>query len=895
MKVVPSGSIGRAWFGLALAGLAFASCAPHPDPMRKKPSASSAAQPSTPALPAPVAYTREILPNGLTVLLREDHSAPVVSAQVWVHTGSIYEGNHLGAGLSHILEHMLFKGTEKRGVGKIAQEVEACGGSINAYTSLDRTVYFIDVPSDGGKPGTAHGTETAIDILADAIMHSTLPPAEYTKEQEVILREIAMGHDDPDHQATELLLATAYRVHPSRYPVIGYEEIYRKLKREDAMNYYRERYVPNNLIVVVAGDINPQRVRDQIVRGLGQWTRQSLPPLYIPDEPLQVSGRSATDESRTAAQQARLHLAYQTCDFRHPDSAPLEVLAMIAGRGMSSRLYQELREKRKLVHEVDAWSSTPSWCGLFGSSAIADPDQIEAAKDAILAELERFKTAPVTPAELAKALKMVLSSHLASRKTMSGQASQLAGDELLTGDPAFSDQYLALLLKVTAEDIQRVARHYFQPDRLTVTILQPKGCLKRSSAPAEKTVDRSVQKSKLANDLVLLTKEDHRLPFVELRLVMKSGLLFENAKNNGISQLTSKLLLKGTRKRSAEQIVSDIESVGGSISAYSGANSMGVCIEVMRPDIGLGLEILSDIVRNVTFEASAIDREKTAQIAEIRQEREQPVKIAMLNARAHLFGEHPYSMPNLGTEPTVKALKREDLVAFWKRVAVPSNMVLSVFGDLEPGPMRQLVRNHFESLSAEPVPTPSSPTTNFGKADRVVDQQDKKQGVVVIAYPGIDLRSPDRAAIELMNAALSSMGSRLFISLRDEKALCYYVGVNEMIGLARGFIYFYIGTDPAKLAEAENGIEAEIAKIRKGGITAEELERARNGLLGDRKMQKQNLGELALVSALDELYGLGYDYADKLDAAYGAVTCAQVQAVAGKYLGEKSVVSVVKP
>jgi zinc protease len=871
-----------------VAGLAFVGCDVHSDGMRKKTS-------SAPALPPPVAHLRETLPNGMVLLMREDHSAPVVSAQVWARTGSIDEGTHLGAGLSHILEHMLFKGTEKRGVGKIAQEVEACGGSINAYTSLDRTVYHIDVPSDGGKPGTMHGTETAIDILADAIMHSTLPTEEYAKEQQVILREIAMRHDDPDDQATKLLLATAYQVHPCRYPVIGYEEVYRTLTREDALSYYRERYVPNNLIFVVAGDIDPARVRAQITQLMGEWPRRSLSPVCIPEEPPQVSGHSVAEESRTAAEQARLHVAYQTCDFRHPDSAPLEVMAVIAGRGMSSRLYQELREKGKLVHEVDAWSSTPAWRGLFGSSAIADPDKVDMARSAILSELEKFKDRPVSPGELSKALKMALSSHLASRKTMDGQASQLAGDELLCGDPTFSDRYLELLMKVTPADIQRVARKYFQPDRLTVVILQPKGDLKKAAASAEKSADRAIQKKTLDNGLVLLTKEDHRLPFVELRLVMKSGLLFETAKENGISQLTSRLLLKGTKNRSAEKIARDIESVGGSITAYSGANSMGICIEVMKPDLPLGLEILDDILRNATFEPAAIEREKMAQVADIRQEREQPVKIAMLNARARLFGRHPYSMPNLGTEPTVTALKRDDLVAFWKRVAVPSNMVLSVFGDIEPSAAQKLVSSDLGSLNGNRLTMPSESTTNFGKADRVVEKQDKKQGVVVIGYPGIDLKNPDRPAIELMNAALSSMGSRLFIRLRDQSALCYYVGVNEMIGLNPGFIYFYIGTEPAKLDRAESEILSEIEKLRKGGLTPEELERARNGLLGDRKMQKQNLGELAMVAALDELYGLGYDYADKLEAAYSAVTIPQVQSIAEKYLSQKSVVSVVKP
>jgi zinc protease len=395
--------------------------------------------------------------------------------------------------------------------------------------------------------------------------------------------------------------------------------------------------------------------------------------------------------------------------------------------------------------------------------------------------------------------------------------------------------------------------------------------------------------------LTLLTKQDKKLPFVEIRLVMKSGLLFEEASNNGIAPLTSKLLLKGTKNRKAEEIVNQLESVGGSISPYSGVNSMGVAIEVMNSDTTLALDILNDIVQNSSFDESWIKREKQAQIAEIRQEREQPVKIALQSARAQLFGAHPYSLPNLGTEKTVSSLSQKQLRDFWKRVAVPSNMVISIFGNVTNEEATKLVERSIGSVKGEPVSSPKTPPPNFGKANRVVNDQDKEQGVVVIGFPGIDIKNPDRASISIMNSALSGMGSRLFLRLRDQLALCYYVGVNEMIGLDPGFIYFYIGTEPAKLVEAEKEIISEIEKLKKDGITPEELDRAKQGLMGERKMQKQNLGELALAAALDELYGLGYDYSDKLDAEYQKATAQQVHEAAKRYLSQPSVISIVKP
>src|SRR5881396_3311117 len=219
----------------------------------------------------PTTAQKWILLNGLTIIVQEDRSAPVASVQAWCATGSIDEDQHLGAGLSHILEHMLFKGTKTRGKNKIAQKIQDVGGYINAYTSFDRTVFWIDVPKDG--------VAAALDVLADAMMNSTLPPAEYQKEQEVIRREFAMGMDDPDRMAGLLLFATAYQRHPYRFPVIGDLEIYNQLTQEQVMQYYKTRYVPNNLTFVVVGDVDAEKVRQRLAELFKSYPEESLKPL----------------------------------------------------------------------------------------------------------------------------------------------------------------------------------------------------------------------------------------------------------------------------------------------------------------------------------------------------------------------------------------------------------------------------------------------------------------------------------------------------------------------------------------------------------------------------------------------------------------------------------------
>src|SRR3989440_1537487 len=343
-----------------------------------------------------------ILPNGLTIIVQEDHGAPVASVQAWCATESIYEDQHLGAGLSHILEHMLFKGTKTRSTNQIAQKIQDVGGYINAYTSFDRTVFWIDVPKDG--------VPTALDILADAMMNSTLPPEEYQKEQEVIRREFAMGMDDPDRMAGLLLFSTAYQVHPYRFPVIGDIEIYNQLTQEQVMQYYKTRYVPNNLTFIIVGDVDAERVHQQLTDLFKPYPEKSLQPVFIPGEPPQLGRREAHQEFATEL--THLSLAWHIPAVTNPDVPALDLLSTILGEGRSSRLYLRVRGEAGAPVCVSAFFSTPGGPGLFGVDATVDPKKREAADQLALRIVDEVKHACVTADELMKAKKLSLSHHL---------------------------------------------------------------------------------------------------------------------------------------------------------------------------------------------------------------------------------------------------------------------------------------------------------------------------------------------------------------------------------------------------------------------------------------------------------------------------------------------------
>ncbi|MEO6055131.1 MAG: pitrilysin family protein, partial [Chthoniobacterales bacterium] len=465
--------------------------------------AAPAVTPKPEALPKTKAQVRTFA-NGLTVIVEEDHSAPVASVQVWCNTGSINESDWMGAGLSHILEHMLFKGTEKRKVGEIAKRIQDQGGYINAYTSFDRTVYWIDIPNTG--------VSEALDILSDAMMNSTLPKEEYDKEQEVIRREFAMGFDNPERMSQELMFSTIFRKSPYRNPVIGYLDVYNKLTRENVLTYYKERYVPNNLTFVVVGDVDAQKVFEQLDTFFADYPRRILKPVFIPEEPRQFGRREMNKEFPTDL--TRLELAWRIPGLANADTPALDVLARVLGDGRSSPLYKEIRQKKGLAYEISSEAYTPADMGIFSVDAVTDPQNRKAVEDAVLDILAQIKEKGVSGEALEKARRTALSTQLSEWTTMRGKASDLGSNWLLTGNLDFCRDYLNALNKVTAEDLKRVARTYLTEDNFSVTSLNPLGSLAEKKSGDQEKTGGDIQCFELSNGLRLLVREDARLPLV---------------------------------------------------------------------------------------------------------------------------------------------------------------------------------------------------------------------------------------------------------------------------------------------------------------------------------------------------------------------------------------------
>ena len=829
---------------------------------------------------------REVLDNGLICLIKPDNSAPVVAIQIWVGTGSIHENENLGAGLSHYIEHMIFKGTPTRGPADITRQIDEAGGQINAYTSHDRTVFYADLPSRNWKVG--------LDVLSDAVMNASLPEDEWEREKEVILREFAMGYDSPQRVHGKLLYETAYRVSPYRVPVIGYEEVFRTMTREHLERFFHEHYVPDNMIVVVVGDVQTREVLDYLKDQFKDFKRRARPPVMLPAEPQQLTPRLGRKTG--IYQVSRLHWAYHTVSLDHPDAAALDVLASILGDGRSSLLYQELREKRHLVHTIGAWSHTPAHGGLFGISATFDPDKEAEVIAAIREVLADYRGRPFTAEQIAKARRIQFMNELSSLQTMNGQASSYGAGEYYAGNPRFGEFYLEQIARVDNDRLHEVFERHVINNFETIALLSPELSAGDATRSDEARVENPTTRVTLSNGIPLVIREDRRLPFINISVAMGGGLLSENDDNNGITQLVADLLTRGTPTRTASQIAEEIESRSASLSGYSGRNSFGMNANGFSEDFDLLLSIMADCLINSDFPEEELTKQKRQQIASMRQQREQPMFLAQESLREILFPGHPYRFNTQGTEVSLPAITRDDLIDYFKRHTTPDNMVISIVGDIDADEARQKVERYLGRLQgqAEKISewTPAVPELPSHRETNGPFEQ----AILLIGFPGVDIKDSRNEALNLLQRALSGLSSELAIEVREKRGLVYFIGAFSMSGYEPGLFAFYAGTSAEQMDEVETLILEQIERIASNGLRPDEFDRAKAQLRAQHDMSLQNSGDVAQMIALNELYGLGYQYHFDFPARLETLTQDDIRnAAASLLVREKAAVSRLVP
>ncbi|MEI6534236.1 MAG: pitrilysin family protein [Verrucomicrobiaceae bacterium] len=819
------------------------------------------------------------LDNGLEVIIAEEQAHPVVSVQLWVKAGSLHEEEWTGAGLAHLVEHMLFKGTAKRGPAQIAQDIQAHGGQVNAYTTLNRTVYYID--------GVAENVGSYLEILADMARGSLFDATELAREQEVIRREFAMDNDDPQSVLQHLLQSTAFRQHPMRHPVIGHLVIFNQVGRDDVAGFHARHYVPNNCFVVISGGVDDGEALKAVEKHFGSWERKPYEPVVMPAEPDQTAARIARREFNTDI--ARLSLGWHIGGESHENKAALDVLAFILGGGRSSRLNLELRERLGIAHWVgaSAWSALDR--GLFIIEAEADANDLEKVETSIAGVLAEIISNGPKPHELEKAVRATLSHSLRLRSTTKGVASILAGSWLAVGDLDHDRAYLERVQALGVDDIIHVVRKFLAGEKVTRVSLHPPGTLQAPGKNGTSTKRGVVEKIELANGLTLLVRPDGRLPLVSVRAQFLAGVPVETAANAGATQVTAQWLSKGTASHSDEEIAALLEARGGSLSTNGDAHRLAVSADIMRGDEGIALGLISEILLSPTFPAEHLPKIQKRQQAAIREELEDPLTVALRRARAEIFAGLPYQRTALGTAESVAALGIEQCRGLWKQCVQGRNGVISVFGDVDVKSIREQAEKLFGPLAAGERSTAGfTPMSIKARPGRWDLQLDKEQGVLAIGFPTVDLHDASVPALQLIDEACSDMGSRLFNRIREEMGLAYFVGTSAFQALGAGAFYFYVGCDPAKLDVVEEELRKEIADLASNGLRSDELQRAKTTWKASWLRAQQGNAAMADGAGWDELCGFGHGHYLRLPAIMEAVSAAEIQASAARFFADAS-------
>lgn len=843
---------------------------------------------------------RFTLENGFTVILKENHAAPVVSIQVWVKTGSANESDK-EAGITHLIEHMIFKGTPTKKTGEIARVIEASGGHINAYTSLDRTVYYVEIAS-------SH-FHTGLDVLLDAVQHSLFDPSELKKEKEVVMEEYRRSLDIPGRRLGKYMMKLCYKKHPYRRPIIGYEETIRSFDRQAILKYMDKWYTPRNMVLVAVGDFDADQAL-KTIRGLVKnFPKRAGKSPERPVEPKQTSLRKLIRNEDV--EQVYLDMSWHIPDLNHDHIPALDLIEITLGHGKSSRLYSRIKMQESLAHNIDAGAYALADPGLFSINATLKPENLNHALEAIGSEIERITRTPFPASDLKKAKAIAESDFIFAMENMSGQARILAFFETMTGDMHHADQHLARLKRVTASDIRRVAGTYFRPENLSIGILAPR---KANLTLSEKQIDaifseaRSTallkkknhresdmnpSKMTLENGLRLIVKENPVLPVVSVWAVFLGGVRLEEPQPLGISGFVSEMLTRGTSRRTAAQIASTVESWAGTLSGFSGRNSFGISADFLSKDLYPGLELLSDILLNPSFPEPEIEKVRKDILAEIKAKRDRPTAQLFDLFNKTLFQSHPYGHPRTGTEKSIMAIKRSDLVNWYRSRGIPSNFVMAVVGDVNKDQLVPHIKTLFGKLVASADTHPEIRPEPLLKEIREAHLEIPRAQVhLVIGYLGTSLKSKDNAPMALLETALSGQGGRLFFELRDKRSLAYSVTAFRRPGLETGAFGVYMACDPSKLAAAKKGIFMELDKVRREGLSEKELEAAKRYLLGNLKIGLQTNDRQAMRMALDELYGLGYDYLKQHIRDIETVTTNDIKRAAKKIILPKKFVLV---
>lgn len=871
------------------------------------------------------------LDNGLTVILEPNRAAPVVALQAWVQVGSADETDR-EAGLAHLHEHMLFKGTEKRKPGEVARDIESRGGEVNAWTSFDQTVYHLTIAS--------RFFEEGLDVLADQVLHSVFDPEELAREIEVVLEEIKRADDMPSRRASREMFSLAYRHHPYRRPVIGYPETVRSFTREDVWSFYERFYTPDNIVLVVVGDFDEDLARRRIE---SLWSsvarRRGERPQRETEPPFE---RMRTKVLREPVQESWISLAFPIPDVFHPDLAALDLAAAILGHGDSSRLVQEVKRERGLANQVYSYAYTPKDPGLFVVGATMPHGGVRAGVAEILRQVYRLRTERVDERELEVARRLLEAEAIWQRETVQGSARKLGFYETVTGSLEFEARYYERIRRTTAEEVREACARYLSTDRLAAVALvgaeseasedllreigeeaerEARG--RRTAAPppapaapapaprqgesgsgaaaagrsGRRRLAAGIEMATLPSGTRVVVKPEKHVPIAAVRAAWQGGLRYEDDATSGIHHLVARMLTRGTKRRSAREVAATSDELVASLAGNSGRNSFGLRGDFLSRNFEPSFRLFAECLLEPAFDEKECARERGLQLEEIRARDDRPSGVAFDLFCRTLYRVHPYRLDPLGERESVERMTAADLRRCYEERYGNDRLVLSVVGDVDPDRVFLLAEELFGEARGPAHAPPDVPQEPPVEAPRqAVRRMQKQQAHIVFGFLGARFADPDRWALEILASVLAGQGGRLFYELRDKRSMAYAITAFNVEGIDPGYFAVYMGTSPEKVEDAVAGIRAEIDKVVQSPIREEELQRARRYLVGTHAIGLQKNSARAAMIALDEAYGLGADHFLRYQERIESVTAEQILEAARRFLVmDRSVLAVVTP
>jgi zinc protease len=864
------------------------------------------------------------LSNGMNVLLQQSKKSPVVSVQMWVKTGSADEKKG-EEGISHFIEHLVFKGTRKFNVGEIASTVEGSGGELNAYTSFDQTVFYVTI--------SKQFTEVALEVIQEMMGFPKFDPKEIDNEREVVCEEIKRSNDSPGRQSSQLLFSTVYAKHPYGIPVIGYDKNVKRFTSAEIKDYYNRRYVPKNMSLVVVGDFESKEIRREIEKKYSEFAPNKLAEIARAIEPKQQQPRTKVQIQKF--EQALINIAWKIPGVKSEDTPAVDVLAMILGQGDSSRLTQSLRIDKAIANSISAYSYTPKDNGILAISAGLNPDNLDEFLDKVGEEILLLLDGGVTQEEIQRAVISTESDEFFGMETVDGLANKIGTFQNLFDDPEYFKTYIAQIGKVTPSDVAAVAKKYIISETLSVTMLAPKdqkkmqakvdrwsndlkvaldvvGRFEKSqsknsakamnqktsfkiAASGKRATSPRAEKVVLSNGATLVFKPSYETPTVSVVAAFRGGVREERHLPNGAAEMLGRTWTSGTTTRTEQDIISETEKNAIHLGAGGGKNSFRLSVDFLQPFTEKAMDLFWDSLTGPVFPEDILAREKLVALEQIKSRQDNPGHLVVQNFMKTMFAGHPYAKDQLGEADSLKKVNSQTVKELWKTVQGTKNLVIVVAGDVDPVETQKQAEQKLKS-----VPRLSRLNEVFTHKGPTKDQVlylnlEKEQSHVVCGYKALTLADPKKYTLMIIQSILAGQGGRLFLNLRDKASLAYSVSPMRMEGVDTGYFGAYIACSPEKVEKAVEMMQIEFSKLASEKVSAIELDRSMRYLVGRHDIELQRNSSIANSILFDELYGMDpndtFRFAEKLKE----VTANDILNLAQEIFKQPKVISVVGP